>query len=219
MDAGLPDYGCFIASEKRLTNFDISLNDAETVPPLRSKGTPRSLELRDKLTFSLQTFPGAEWSSTPNLSTSRRTMVATKKLVRGDWGCSATPMLIRRVPRNCRYPHRRALQEARTGVHLQDAPVRALLLRFLPWLTRAFVRRAIKARSHIIYNDTNHNSSHSVYLNIYQSFLIVALKFHSYIKEWGADPRRRPAFFLGQHSTDSRARTELTRFSQASLSR
>lgn len=42
MDAGLPDYGCFIASEKRLTNFDISLNDAETVSPLRSKGASRS---------------------------------------------------------------------------------------------------------------------------------------------------------------------------------
>lgn len=74
----------------------------------------------------------------------------------------------------------------------------------------ALSRRAIKARSHIIYNDTSHNSSHSVYLNIYQSFLIVALKFHAYIKEWGADPRRRPAFFLGQYRSRFLPYTVLT---------
>lgn len=31
---GIPDYGCFVSSEKRLTNFDVSLVDGELVPPL-----------------------------------------------------------------------------------------------------------------------------------------------------------------------------------------
>ncbi|GAA6017946.1 hypothetical protein JCM10207_002715 [Rhodosporidiobolus poonsookiae] len=34
MDDGIPEYGCSISAEKRLTNFDITLDDGEVVPPL-----------------------------------------------------------------------------------------------------------------------------------------------------------------------------------------
>ncbi|GAA6017246.1 hypothetical protein JCM11491_001868 [Sporobolomyces phaffii] len=33
---GIPEYGCFVSTEKRLTNFDVSLDDGEVVPPLAS---------------------------------------------------------------------------------------------------------------------------------------------------------------------------------------
>lgn len=32
--AGIPEYGCSVSAEKRLTNFDIALADGEVVPPL-----------------------------------------------------------------------------------------------------------------------------------------------------------------------------------------
>ncbi|GAA5844734.1 hypothetical protein JCM9279_002901 [Rhodotorula babjevae] len=35
MDDGIPEYGCAISAEKRLTNFDIALKDGEVVPPLK----------------------------------------------------------------------------------------------------------------------------------------------------------------------------------------
>ncbi|BGP56240.1 hypothetical protein JCM8202_005757 [Rhodotorula sphaerocarpa] len=34
MHAGLPEYGCFISPEKRLSNFDVALTAGEVVPPL-----------------------------------------------------------------------------------------------------------------------------------------------------------------------------------------
>ncbi|GAA5971226.1 hypothetical protein JCM11641_004195 [Rhodosporidiobolus odoratus] len=34
MDDGIPEYGCTISAEKRLTNFDITLEDGEVVPPV-----------------------------------------------------------------------------------------------------------------------------------------------------------------------------------------
>ncbi|GAA6058467.1 hypothetical protein JCM3770_002740 [Rhodotorula araucariae] len=35
MDHGIPEYGCNISAEKRLTNFDIALKEGEVVPPLK----------------------------------------------------------------------------------------------------------------------------------------------------------------------------------------
>lgn len=32
--AGIPEYGCAISPEKRLSNFDICLDEGEVVPPL-----------------------------------------------------------------------------------------------------------------------------------------------------------------------------------------
>ncbi|GAA5915420.1 hypothetical protein JCM6882_001418 [Rhodosporidiobolus microsporus] len=34
MDDGIPEYGCSISAEKRLTNFDVALKEGEVVPPL-----------------------------------------------------------------------------------------------------------------------------------------------------------------------------------------
>ncbi|KAI5476957.1 telomerase reverse transcriptase [Pseudohyphozyma bogoriensis] len=53
-----------------------------------------------------------------------------------------------------------------------------------------------KRRTHPIYTDTSSfNKISTAYLNVYQSFLFVALKFRSYVHEWGADPRERVPFF------------------------
>lgn len=37
-NAGLPEYGCYISSEKRLTNFDISLEGSPFVGAAHKKG-------------------------------------------------------------------------------------------------------------------------------------------------------------------------------------
>lgn len=38
MDAGLPDYGCFVSAEKCITNFDISLDGIVSILALKSLG-------------------------------------------------------------------------------------------------------------------------------------------------------------------------------------
>lgn len=45
--------------------------------------------------------------------------------------------------------------------------------------------RQTKLRSHIIYCDSDLNSDHTAYLNIYQNFLLAAMKMHQYIRNWG----------------------------------
>lgn len=75
---GIPEYGCNISAEKRLTNFDISLKDGEVVPPLKEgDGAPQLslLVLKDTDTDSAttQTFLGAAWRSTRPRSRSAST--------------------------------------------------------------------------------------------------------------------------------------------------
>ncbi|KAG8935507.1 hypothetical protein FRC02_007866 [Tulasnella sp. 418] len=47
--------------------------------------------------------------------------------------------------------------------------------------------RAAKLRNHVIYNDTALNTRKTVYINVYQNFIITAMKMHSYITSWGID--------------------------------
>ncbi|KAJ7761910.1 hypothetical protein DFH07DRAFT_413246 [Mycena maculata] len=51
-----------------------------------------------------------------------------------------------------------------------------------------------KARSHIIFNDIDLNTQHAVYLNIYQNFLLSALKMNGYIRDWGLDTKKHAPF-------------------------
>ncbi|BGP40727.1 Telomerase reverse transcriptase [Rhodotorula kratochvilovae] len=53
MDDGIPEYGCSISAEKRLTNFDISLKDGEVVPPLKEGD-----DIHDQLTIQRYRKPG-----------------------------------------------------------------------------------------------------------------------------------------------------------------
>ncbi|KAJ3994676.1 hypothetical protein F5050DRAFT_435834 [Lentinula boryana] len=47
-----------------------------------------------------------------------------------------------------------------------------------------------KRRSHVIYTDAALNSDHTVYLNIYQNFLLSAMKMDAYIRDWDGKTRR-----------------------------
>lgn len=42
-----------------------------------------------------------------------------------------------------------------------------------------------KARSHMIYMDTDLNGPHTVYVNVYQNFIVSAMKMHCYLMAWG----------------------------------
>ena len=54
---------------------------------------------------------------------------------------------------------------------------------------------AVKVRSHSMYTDTNFNSANTVYSNIYQAMLVVALKFRAYVQEWSGSLRGKVTFF------------------------
>ncbi|KAF7292779.1 Telomerase reverse transcriptase [Mycena indigotica] len=51
-----------------------------------------------------------------------------------------------------------------------------------------------KNRCHIIYNDIRLNTEHVVYANIYENFLLCALKMHFYLRGWGLDTRKHARF-------------------------
>lgn len=51
-----------------------------------------------------------------------------------------------------------------------------------------------KARSHMIYTDTQLNGLHTAYVNVYQSFIITALKMHHYIMGWGTNVAKNAKF-------------------------
>ena len=64
---------------------------------------------------------------------------------------------------------------------------------------------AFKLRSHIIYYDTDLNSVQTAYVNVYQSFQMIAMKYHAYLKVWRPQIARNPMFFLSACSAESTA--------------
>ncbi|VDB94295.1 unnamed protein product [Peniophora sp. CBMAI 1063] len=64
---------------------------------------------------------------------------------------------------------------------------------------KAFVHKILqlsKAKSHIIYCDTSLSSQRTVYLNIYQNFLLVAMKTQRYLRSWGRGRVQRNTTFI-----------------------
>ncbi|RDB25955.1 Telomerase reverse transcriptase [Hypsizygus marmoreus] len=51
-----------------------------------------------------------------------------------------------------------------------------------------------RAKSHPIYSDPSLNTEHVVYLNIYQNFLLCAMKMHGYLRDWGIGAHKNAAF-------------------------
>lgn len=51
-----------------------------------------------------------------------------------------------------------------------------------------------RARSHLIYCDAALNTEHVVYVNIYQNFVLCAMKMHSYLREYGVPMRANSKF-------------------------
>jgi len=51
-----------------------------------------------------------------------------------------------------------------------------------------------KAKSHIIFCDSGLNSPHVVHLNVYQNFLLSAMKMHHYLREWGLNVTKSACF-------------------------
>ncbi|GAA5841755.1 hypothetical protein JCM5353_007420 [Sporobolomyces roseus] len=142
MHRGIPEYGCFISTEKRLTNFDVSLEDGEVVPPLADGEDfgycglaidTKTLEIKMNLQLQM-----------------------TKEIVN------------------------------QLTVQRYRKPGEAFLNAML---------RAVKVRSHSMYTDTNFNSSNTVYSNIYQAMLVVALKFRAYVQEWSGGLKGKVVFF------------------------
>lgn len=53
-----------------------------------------------------------------------------------------------------------------------------------------------KHRSHIIFSDAELNPSDVVYKNIYQNFLVSAMKIHRYLRAWSVSPAEKWVFVL-----------------------
>ena len=54
--------------------------------------------------------------------------------------------------------------------------------------------RLAKAKSHLVFSDTYFNTEHVVYLNIYQNLLMIAIKMHEYLRDWGVSGKRNISF-------------------------
>jgi hypothetical protein len=57
--------------------------------------------------------------------------------------------------------------------------------------------KLIKYRCHPLTLDTNINSLETVYLNVYQAFLFIAMKFHLLAKNLPQSAEKNPSFFAG----------------------
>src|SRR5216684_3570309 len=68
---------------------------------------------------------------------------------------------------------------------LQYVSNRAVLSRS-PLITIVILRLG-RAKSHIVFCDTDLNTIPGVYLNAYQNFLVVAMRMHHYLRSWGAN--------------------------------
>jgi len=62
-----------------------------------------------------------------------------------------------------------------------------------------------RQNSHFIYTDTAFNSEHVVYINIYQNFVLTAMKTHNYIKSWGLNVSRHHKFLISTIRTAIRS--------------
>lgn len=54
--------------------------------------------------------------------------------------------------------------------------------------------RQVKLRSHIIYSDSGLNTEQTIYLNVYQNFVLTAMKMHRYIRTWGINTSKNSMF-------------------------
>ncbi|PFH53166.1 hypothetical protein AMATHDRAFT_39050 [Amanita thiersii Skay4041] len=53
-----------------------------------------------------------------------------------------------------------------------------------------------RMRCHVIYNDSDLNTEHTVYLNLYQHFLVIAMKMHAYIRAGGLGHKINESFIF-----------------------
>lgn len=60
------------------------------------------------------------------------------------------------------------------------------------------MRRAARLRAHNLLTDTKLNSLDTVYLNVYQAALVLAMKFVGHIKAWGGETEKRAGFLFGR---------------------
>jgi hypothetical protein len=60
--------------------------------------------------------------------------------------------------------------------------------------------RMAKHKSHVIFCDTTLNTERVVHRNVYQNFLLAAMKMHCYVRDWGVDLGKRGVrkFLLGE---------------------
>jgi hypothetical protein len=69
---------------------------------------------------------------------------------------------------------------------------------FLRIENQLMVVRSAKARSHVIYTDTDLNGSHTVHVNVYQNFIVSAMKMHHYLMAWGIDVGKNTKLLRGE---------------------
>ncbi|KAG7089455.1 hypothetical protein E1B28_011140 [Marasmius oreades] len=79
------------------------------------------------------------------------------------------------------------------GGHLRDS-----LTVNRAWKSGSEFRRKMlllaKTRSHVIYTDPQLNSENAVFMNVYQNFLIAALKMHCFLRHWDAKAKKNKDF-------------------------
>lgn len=67
----------------------------------------------------------------------------------------------------------------------------------MPFSDQLTCCRLAKSRSHIIYTDPKLNTAKTIYKNIYENFLLTAMKMHHYLRSWGIDVNWSSTLILG----------------------
>ncbi|KAG8979678.1 hypothetical protein FRB90_008014 [Tulasnella sp. 427] len=132
MSKGHPEYGCFIASEKTLTNFDCNEHHPTVILPSEGK--------------------------------------------RGGFPWCGVRIDMQKLSVTVDYARLEDIHLSMTlSVQRGRRPGAAFKQRMI---------HAAKMRNLAVYNDTSFNGRKVVYLNVFQNFVLTAMKMHCYLKSW-----------------------------------
>ncbi len=98
---------------------------------------------------------------------------------------------------HCGFSYRRPGPSSWRCLSTQDVAVRHCVThrRSLPKLSTFTIPfRLGRAKSHIIFCDSDLNSLSGVYLNSYQNFLVIGMRMHHYLRSWGANIHKNVKF-------------------------
>jgi telomerase reverse transcriptase len=113
--------------------------------------------------------------------------------------CKLTPYAVEDVLSQittsyCGFSHHRPRASRRLCLLAQDVAVCLTARLFQSSSLTCSYFRLGRAKSHIIFCDSDLNTLPVVYLNAYQNLLVVAMRMHHYLRSWGANIRKNVKF-------------------------
>ena len=198
---GHPEYGCFISIDKTLINFEDNTHVMSQIFPGQN-GWPISYYIATSLTALSKNSLGAACLLTCSICLSRPIIPVTEEDVSESLGAIITSGYF-----NPDIGDTLTIERGRRpGAAFEHKMLQCvqLLCHHKPW-SHAFPHRMARSRSHAIFCDTSLNSNRAVHRNVYQNFVLAAMKMYCYVRGWGVDLEKKGVrkFIIGRFFASS----------------